>query len=95
MYFYLDIDHHYADCGSGEENGSTGDGKEGDHSNTLSVPEHKSNWLASTAWSAVRYLLFGVFVLGLSRIRRYHHMRRSNSNSNSNESTIDLVSLKV
>ena len=97
MYFYLDFNHHYTDCGSGEENGSTGEGKacpspSGEHSNSF-VPERKSNWLVSTAWSAVKYVLFGLFVLGLSHIRRYHHMRRSNSNSNG--STVDLVSFET
>ena len=96
VYFYLSP--HYLEteeCTSAEEN------KSSDERDTCHPPQNfllsspKRHWLISSGIGFLKYMLFGLFVLGLNKLRRYHQRRKriSNSDSTSMENASEVCGL--
>lgn len=84
VYFYLSP--HYLDA-TGEGCASIEENKSSDERETCLPPQNfvstssKRDWIISIGISSLQYTLFGMFVLCLNKLRRYHKRRKRLSSS--------------
>lgn len=96
VYFYPNLDREGEACASIEEN------KSSDKRDTcLPLPQDfvssssRRDWVISVGISSLQYTLFGMFVLCLNRLRRYHKRRKRLSSSTKSVEEINLEVSRV
>ena len=96
VYFHLDIERFYGNCGSGEDNES-GSACPAPTMEQISVSNQQET-LLSRIWSQVRnainYVLLAIFVAALSHIHHLNHYRRLVSESNGSLHPVSTVCCK-
>ena len=94
VYFYPILP--YLD-GEGEACVSTEENKSSDERDTCLPPQDfvssssRRDWIISIGISSLQYTLFGMFVLCLNRLRRYHKRRKRLSSSTTSTEEVDCV----
>lgn len=95
VYFHLDESvQQYEDCSSAEENGS---GVGENCQPVLASPDspiqpvRKKHWWLNVLYSVAKYVFFGIFVLGLNKLHRFHKRKRLSSGSQTNAVSDSVV----
>lgn len=98
VYFYPVLP--YLD-GEGEACVSIEENKSSDERDTCLPPQDfvssssRRDWIVSVGISSLQYTLFGMFVLCLNRLRRYHKRRKRLSSSTTSAEEVDLEVSRV